>query len=361
MEELKTLDLKIEPVKRTSPVELPEKLVFGRLFTDHIFEMDYDTEKGGWYDAKIRKFSEFDLNPAAMVLHYGQTIFEGLKAYKQVDGKVALFRPEKNFQRLNNSARRLCIPEADTDFLLEALKELVKLDQDWIPTKPGHSLYIRPLLFANDPFLGVRPSEKYKLMIMLSPVGPYYPEGFKPVPILATDDYVRAVRKGVGECKTAGNYAAGLLAQREAKKQGFTQVLWLDALEQKYIEEVGTMNIFVHFKDEVATPMLSGTILPGVTRMSVIQILKDWGYNMNERMVSMDEVTEGYKNGNLVELFGTGTAAVISSVGRLKYKDLDMRWSDSDAGELAEKLYKEITDIQYGRKEDKYGWLTYLD
>ena len=205
--------------------------------------------------------------------------------------------------------------------LLSALKELIKLEKDWIPTKEGHSLYIRPLLFAMDPTLGVKAGDHYKLMIMLSPVGPYYPQGFKPVPILATDKYVRAVRKGVGDCKTAGNYAASLLAQREAIKEGYTQVLWLDAIEQKFIEEVGTMNIFIQFKDEVVTPMLTGSILPGVTRKSVIQILKDWGYNMNERMISIDEVVEGYNNGNLVEVFGTGTAAIISSVSKLKYKD----------------------------------------
>ena len=346
---------------RDQKVNLPEKLIFGKNFTTHMFEMDYDESLGGWQTPTIKKFGDFYISPAALVFHYGQAIFEGMKAYKHSDGKIALFRPEKNFERLNRSAKRVCIPEVDKELALDSLKELVKLDKDWIPTKEGHSLYIRPVMFAYDPFLGVKAGEKYKFMIMLSPVGPYYPEGFKPVPILATDKYVRAIKKGIGDCKTAGNYAASLLAQREAKKEGYTQVLWLDAIEQKYIEEVGTMNIFVQFKDEVATPMLTGSILPGVTRMSVIQILKDWGYNMNERNISIDEILNGYENGNLVEIFGTGTAAIISSIGKLKYKDKILKFHEDKAGELGTKLYNEILGIQYGRIEDRYGWLNYID
>lgn len=353
--------IKYQLEERDTQVNLPDELIFGRNFSDHLFEIDYDPLEGGWINPRIKKYEDFPLSPAAMALHYGQEIFEGLKAYKQVDGRIALFRPEKNIERLNRSAARLCMPEIDGEFLLEALKELVKIDQDFIPVKEGHSLYIRPVMFSTDPFLGVRPSDKYKLFILLSPVGPYYPEGFKPVKIMATRDYVRAVRKGVGECKTAGNYAASLLGQKIAKQQGYSQVLWLDAIEQQYLEEVGTMNIFVQFKDEVVTPPLAGTILPGVTRMSVLQILRDWGYNVNERKVSIDEVVEGYKNGNLVELFGTGTAAIISSVGRLKYQDELLKFSDEEAGELGKKLYKEMTDIQYGRIEDRFNWLTYLD
>lgn len=255
----------------------------------------------------------------------------------------------------------MCIPEIDTDFVLSALKELIKIDKEWIPTRPRHSLYIRPLIIATDPFLGVRPASNYKLIIMLSPVGPYYTEGFKPVPIFSTDKYVRAVRKGVGDCKTAGNYGASLIAQREAQKKGFTQVLWLDALEQKYIEEVGTMNIFVHFKDEVATPPLTGSILPGVTRLSVLHILKDWNYNVNERMIAIQELIDAYNKGELLEVFGTGTAAVISSVSKLKYKDILLKFNEDEAGELATKLYDEITGIQYGRIEDKYNWMTYVE
>lgn len=346
-------------VEKTKDVHIPENLVFGKNFTTHYFEMDYETGKG-WHNPTIKKFGNFSISPAALVFHYGQAIFEGLKAYKHDDGKIALFRPDENIKRMNRSAARLCMPELDIDLALTALKELVMLEKDWIPTKEGHSLYIRPLLFASDPYIGVKPGDMYKFMIMLSPVGPYYPEGFKPVPILATDKYVRAVRKGVGDCKTAGNYAASLLGQREAKKEGYSQVLWLDAIEQKFIEEVGTMNIFMRFKDEVVTPNLTGSILPGVTRMSVIEILKGWGYNMHERPVSIDEVVQGYKNGNLVEIFGTGTAAIISSVSKLKYRDDVLQFSDEHAGELGTKLYEEILGIQYGKHEDKFGWMKYI-
>ena len=348
-------------VEKTDGVNIPEDLVFGKNFTSHYFEMDYDANNGGWHSPTIKKFSDFQISPAALVFHYGQAIFEGLKAYKHADGKIALFRPDENFKRMNRSAKRLCMPEIDLDLALTALKELVKLEKDWIPTKDGHSLYIRPLMIATDPYLGVKAGDQYKFMIMLSPVGPYYPQGFKPVPILATDKYVRAVRKGVGDCKTAGNYAASLLGQREAIKEGYTQVLWLDAIEQKYIEEVGTMNIFIQFKDEIATPNLTGSILPGVTRMSVIDILKDWNFNLTERMIDINEVVEAYNNGNLVEIFGTGTAAIISSVGKLKYNDTVMQFSDENAGELGTKLYEEILGIQYGQREDKFGWMNYID
>ena len=354
-------ELNIDILERESKVVLPENLVFGKIYTDHVFEMDYDPEFGGWYNATIKNFSKVELHPAAISLHYGQSIFEGLKAYKQIDGRNALFRPEKNIERMNRSAKRMCMPEIDASFVLNSLLELIKLERDWIPTRPGHSLYIRPIMFATEPLLGVRASETYKLIIMLSPVGPYYPEGFKPVPILVTDKYVRAVRKGMGEAKTAGNYAAGMLAQKEAKKEGYSQVLWLDGIEQKYIEEVGAMNIFISFKDEVATPALNGSILPGITRMSVIQLLKDWNYNINERLVSIQEVLEAYVSKNLVEIFGTGTAAVISSISKLKFNEKLLMFDEVRPGELGTKLYEELTGIQYGKKEDKHGWMTYLD
>lgn len=350
-----------EIAERENLVEIPEKLIFGRTFTDHVFEMDYDEALGGWHSPTIKKRSKLELSPAAMVLHYGQSIFEGLKAYKHNDGRIALFRPEKNIERLNNSAERMCIPKVDPKLVLDAMLELVKLEQNWIPTLPGHALYIRPVVFATDPFLGVKPASNFKLVILLSPVGPYYPEGFKPVPILATDQYVRAVRKGVGDCKTAGNYAASLAAQREAIKQGYTQVLWLDAIHLKFLEEVGTMNIFVKFKNEIATPNLTGSILPGVTRLSVLQILRDWGMNVNERMIGIDEIVTRYENGSLEEMFGTGTAAVISCVGRLKYKDKILKMCEDVGGDFSKKLYDEITGIQYGRIEDRYNWLTYID
>lgn len=348
-------------VEKSAEVKIPENLVFGKNFTTHYFEMDYDANNGGWHSPTIKKFENFSISPAALVFHYGQAIFEGLKAYKHDNGKIALFRPDENFKRMNRSAKRLCMPEVDIELAITALKELVRIEKDWIPTKEGHSLYIRPLMFATDPYLGVKAGDQYKLMIMLSPVGPYYPQGFKPVPILATDKYVRAVRKGVGDCKTAGNYAASLLGQREAVKEGYTQVLWLDAIEQKFIEEVGTMNIFMQFKDEVATPMLTGSILPGVTRMSVIEILKDWNYNINERMISIDEIVEAYKSSKLIEIFGTGTAAIISSISKLKYNESIMKFSDEKAGDLGTKLYNEILGIQYGKREDKFGWMNYLD
>ncbi len=351
----------IDEMVSQQTVSLPEKLEFGRVFTPHLFEMDYDEAKGGWLEPQIVDFHDITLHPAALVLHYGLEIFEGLKAYRQVDGRIALFRPGKNFERLNRSARRLSMPEIDIELAIEYLKKLIELDKAWVPERDGYSLYIRPLMIATDPVLGVRPGTQYKFLIMLSPVGPYYPEGFKPVSIMATDKYVRAVRKGVGDCKTGGNYAASLLAFKEAQAEGYSQVLWLDAIEQKYIEEVGTMNLFVHFNDEVATAPLTGSILPGVTRDSVIHILKEWGYNVNERKVSINEVFDRYKDGTLVELFGSGTAAVIAAISKLKFKDDVITFSETEPGELAQKLYDYLTGIQYGKIEDKYGWMTYVD
>ena len=353
-------EIKVEKVKRTDKVTIPQNPGFGKLFTDHVFEMDY-APNVGWHNARIKPLENLQIHPAMMFIHYGQAIFEGIKAFKNAEGEPAIFRPEKNVERFNNSAKRLCMPEIDEEFFMKALTELISVERDWIPDRPGESLYIRPFMYASDPFLGVRPSMTYKMIILLSPVGAYYPEGFKPVKILIQDEYVRAVRKGIGECKTAGNYAGSLLAAEEAKKRGFTQVLWLDAIEQKYIEEVGTMNIFVRFKNEVATPQFSGSILRGVTRDSVIQILKEWGENVTERLISVDEIVEEYKKGNVLEIFGTGTAAIISAVGWLQYKDLEMVINNGEAGELALKLFNEITAIQTGKTEDKHNWLTYVD
>jgi branched-chain amino acid aminotransferase len=346
--------------ERTEKVILPKNLGFGQVFTDHIFEMDYNDEKG-WHNPTIRTLESLKMHPATSFIHYGQTIFEGMKAFKTIKGDVVLFRPEVHLQRLNNSAKRICMPEVDVDFVLEALKELVTIDSDWIPTNRGESLYIRPFMYGSDPALGVRPSNDYKLVILLSPVGAYYAEGFKPIKILIQDDYVRAVRKGLGECKTAGNYAASLLAAKEAAKKGFTQVLWLDGLEQKYLQEVGTMNIFVNFKDEVTTPALNGSILPGVIRRSVIQILKEWGMKVTEREISVDELISSYDNGNLLGLFGTGTAAIISSIGSLTYKDKNMSFNNGQPGELDLKLFNELTSIYYGEKEDTHGWIVKVE
>jgi branched-chain amino acid aminotransferase len=343
--------------ERAERVVLPENPGFGVYFTDHIFEMNFNPEQG-WHNPVIKPLEDLSIHPATMFVHYGQAIFEGLKAYKTENGDVVIFRPDEHIKRLNRSAKRICIPEVDVEFVLQALKELVALEQNWIPTKKGESLYIRPFIFGSDPVLGVRPSTNYKLVILLSPVGAYYPEGFKPVKILAQDDFVRAVRKGLGECKTPANYAASLLASQQARNSGFTQVLWLDGVEQKYIEEVGTMNIFIRFKHEIATPKLNGSILPGVTRKSVLQILNDWEMNVSERLIAMQEVVDEYKKGNVLGVFGTGTAAVISMVGLLKYKNVEMKFDDN---EFALKLFNEITSIQYGLKPDRYNWLTYVE
>jgi branched-chain amino acid aminotransferase len=346
--------------ERKSKVVLPETLGFGKIFTDHMFEMDYN-EKDGWHNPTIRPVEDLPIHPASMFIHYGQAVFEGLKAFKQQSGDIVLFRADKHFERLNNSSRKICIPEIDVDFALETLKELINIDKDWIPTKHGESLYIRPFIYGADPFLGVKPSKEYKLILLLSPVGAYYPEGFKPVKILVTDEYVRAVRKGLGDCKTPANYAASLLAGQSAVRKGFTQVLWLDGVEQKYIEEVGTMNIFINLKNEIVTPKLNGSILPGITRRSVIEILKEWNMNIVEREISIDEVVTAYDKGDLIGVFGTGTAAIISPVGWLTYKDKQMVLNDGKAGELDTKLFNEITSIHYGLKEDTHNWLIQVE
>lgn len=346
--------------ERTEKIVLPKNLGFGQIFTDHIFEMDYSKEKG-WHNAVIKPTDTLQMHPATSFIHYGQSIFEGLKAFKTLNDEIVIFRPDVHFQRLNNSAKRICMPEVDINFVMEALKDLVAIDSEWIPANRGEALYIRPFMFGTDSALGVRPSNEYKLIILLSPVGAYYPEGFKPVKILVQDEYVRAVRKGLGECKTSANYAASLLAAQEAAKKGFTQVLWLDGVEQKYLEEVGTMNIFVHFKDEIATPQLAGSILPGVTRRSVLQILREWGKNVVERNISIDEVVDAYDKGNLVGLFGTGTAAIISSVGWLTYKNKNMTFNNGEPGELDLRLFNELTAIHRGEKPDDHDWLVKVE
>jgi branched-chain amino acid aminotransferase len=351
--------IRYELKENRGEISLPEKLGFGVVFTDHMFEMDYDP-KQGWHNPVIKQVQDLSLHPATMFIHYGQAIFEGLKAFRTVEGDIAMFRVDEHVARLNKSAKRMCIPEIDASFVINALKELITIDKDWVPAKEGESLYIRPFIYGADPFLGVRPSSKYKLVIILSPVGAYYPEGFKPVKILVQDEYVRAVRKGLGECKAPANYAASLLVGEEAKKNGYTQVLWLDAVELKYIEEVGTMNIFIRFRDEVVTPKLTGGILPGVTRKSVLSLLKDWGIKASERLISIDELTEEYKKGNVLGIFGTGTAAVISSVGWLKYNDMEMTMNNGQPDDLAIRLFDEITSIQYAKKEDTNNWLTYV-
>jgi branched-chain amino acid aminotransferase len=331
-------------------------LGFGTLFTDHMLNMDY-TIDGGWHAPRIEPYGSIEMDPATMFLHYGQGVFEGLKAYRTESGKIQLFRPQENIKRLNRSCRRMCIPEIDEDFALESLKQLITLEKDWVPGAHETSLYIRPTIIAMDPFLGVRASHNYRYFIILSPVGAYYPEGFNPVKILVTSELVRAVRGGVGEAKTPGNYAASLLAGERAHEAGYTQVLWLDGVEQKYLEEVGAMNIFFVIDDEIITPELNGSILPGITRKSVIELAKHWGQKATERKISIDEIIDAHAAGSLKEAFGSGTAAVISPVGQIKYGDQVVTINDNQTGPVAQKLYDAITDIQYGKAEDPLGWV----
>lgn len=334
-------------------------LGFGRIFTDHIFVMPYESSKG-WHDAAIIPYQDFSLDPAAMVLHYGQAIFEGLKAYYGRNDAVHLFRPHANLERMNKSATRMCMPTLPVDDVFAAMRQLILIDKEWIPRSPGATLYIRPTMIASEAGLGVRPAKEYLFFIIMSPVGAYYPEGFNPVKIYVTDKYVRAVPGGVGNAKTAGNYAASIMAAVEAQQKGFTQVLWLDAIERKYIEEVGTMNIFFVIGDEIITPPLTGSILPGITRDSVLRIVKDWGLKVTERPISIDEVFEANSRGTLREIFGTGTAAVISPVGSLHYKGKECVINQGKTGDLSQRLFDEIQALQFGKKPDPYGWVITL-
>ena len=331
------------------------RLGFGNYYTDHMFLMNYDEGKG-WHDPRIVPYGPIELDPAAMCLHYGQEVFEGLKAYRTEDGRILLFRPDRNMARLNSSNERLCIPAIDEAFAVEAIKKLVSVDQDWIPTAEGTSLYIRPFIFATEAQVGVHPAQELLFASILSPVGAYYPEGLNPVKIYVEDKYVRAVRGGMGYTKTGGNYAASLKAQDEAEKVGYTQVLWLDGVERKYIEEVGTMNVFFVIDDEIVTPELQGSILPGVTRMSCIELLKKQGYKVSERRLSIEEVAEAADAGKLKEAFGSGTAAVISPIGELKWDEKVMTINNGEIGTISQHLYDTLTGIQWGKLPDPYGW-----
>lgn len=345
--------------KTAAPKQKPQdqsKLGFGQYFTDHMFLMNYD--KGlGWHDPRIVPYGPIALDPAAMCLHYGQEVFEGMKAYRTGAGKIVLFRPEKNMARLNVSNERLCIPLIDEELAVEAVKQLVRLDADWIPTAKGTSLYIRPFIFATDPHVGVHPAHNLLFCIILSPVGAYYPEGLNPVKIYVEDKYVRAVRGGMGYTKTGGNYASSLKAQDEAAKRGYSQVLWLDGIERKYIEEVGTMNVFFVIDGEVITPALQGSILEGVTRGSCLEILRSWGVPVTERAISIEEVAAAADEGRLDEAFGSGTAAVISPIGELCWNEKHMAINNGEIGALSQKLYDTLTDIQNGRIADPFGWV----
>ena len=348
---------KIPVTLTTSYKEKPAgpDIPFGVFTTDHMFLMNYDPEQG-WHDARIVPYAPFQIDPACMVLHYAQEIFEGMKAYRDENGNVRLFRPEENFKRMNSSCERMSIPPIDVDFCVEAVKELVVLEKDWVPTAPNTSLYIRPFIFATDNHVGVHASHTYQFCVLLSPVGPYYATGLAPVSIMIEEEDVRAVRGGTGFTKCGGNYAASLRAGEKAEEQGFSQVLWLDGVERKYIEEVGSMNVLFKIGGKIVTPALNGSILPGITRKSCLQLLRDKGYEVEERKLSVDELIAAARDGSLEEAFGSGTAAVVSPIGSLYYKGETFTISGGGIGPVAQDLYDTLTGIQWGRVEDPYGW-----
>lgn len=352
------IQIKLSDSKKEKPD--PQTLVFGRNFTDHMFVADYDEGKG-WHSPRIVPYAPVTLDPASIVLHYGQTVFEGLKAYKSEDGTVRLFRPEENMKRMNLSLDRLCMPRIDEEQALHALTQLIQIEKDWIPTLPGTSLYIRPFVIANEAFLGVAPAKKYQFYIILCPVGSYYKEGIHPIKILVENEFVRAVKGGTGGAKTAGNYASGLKAQEAADQKGYSQVLWLDGVERKYVEEVGSMNIFFKINGEVITPAINGSILEGITRKSILQILRHWNIPVQERKLSMDEIRVAYENGQLEEVFGTGTAAVISPVGELNWDGYKMIVNDNKTGPLSKKLFETLSNIQNGKEKDSFAWILKLN
>ncbi len=348
----------IRVTKTTCPKAKPEdesKLGFGKIFTDHMFLMDYSEDKG-WYNGRIVPFGPIPTNPASTVFHYGAEIFEGMKAYRAENGKIQLFRPMENIKRLNNSAERLCLPQLDEEGCLDILKTMVELEKDWVPKSEGTSLYIRPFLYGNDPHLGVHAVKNAVFAVICSPVGAYYAEGINPVKIAIESEDVRAVRGGTGYAKCGGNYAASLRAGQRAEEKGYTQVLWLDGVHRKYIEEVGAMNVMFKIGGKIITPALSGSVLPGITRKSCVELLKDWGYTVEERAFSVDELFEAAENGTLEEAWGTGTAAVVSPIGHLFYNNKEYTVANNQIGELTQKLYDELTGIQWGKREDKHGW-----
>lgn len=354
------MEIRIE--KTTAPKAKPDwkNLGFGHIFTDHMFIMDYD-EGQGWHNARIVPYQPIVLDPSALVFHYAQECFEGLKAYRLADGSVQLFRPDKNAERMQSTHERLCIPEIPVDDFIDAVKALVSVDKDWVPSEPDTSLYIRPFTIATEPVLGVKASAKYQFIVICSPSGAYYAEGLDPVKIYVEDEYVRATPGGTGYIKCGGNYAASIAAGEKAHKLGYSQVLWLDGVEKKYVEEVGSMNIMFKIGGEIYTAATVGTVLPGITRMSCIELLKSWGYKVNEGKLAIEDVMEAGRNGKLEEVYGTGTAAVISPVGSLMYEQEVVEINNFEIGELTQKLYDTLTGIQYGRIEDTFGWTVKVD
>lgn len=351
------MKINVELTKNAKQKPSLENIGFGKHFTDHMFVMEYEEGKG-WYQASVVPYAPLSLDPSSMVLHYGQAVFEGMKCYHADDGRLLLFRPEKNCERLNNSHARLCIPQIDPAVTLEAIMKLIEVDKDWVPKWEGTSLYVRPFTLATEAGLGVHPSHTYKFIVILSPSGAYYPEGINPVKICIENEYVRAVRGGTGFTKAAANYAISLKGQVAANEMGFTQVLWLDGVERKYVEEVGTMNVFFKINNEIITPPLDeGSILGGVTRDSVMTLLRDWGYTVSERKIGVKEIFDAHAEGKLEEAFGTGTAAVISPMGELNWNGKNIVVADNKIGPLSGRLYDELTGIQYGRKPDPHNWV----
>ena len=350
--------MEIKFIERAQLKEKPDQknLGFGAYMTDYMFVMDWDREQG-WHDARIEPHEPISLMPACVTLHYAQETFEGMKAYRTKEGKIQLFRPEMNARRMIQSNERLCMPAFPEEMFIEAVRELVRVEADWVPSEPETSLYIRPFMFATEASLGVHMANAYKFIVICCPVGAYYKEGVNPVRILVEDEYVRAVKGGTGFTKCGGNYAASIAGQVKAEKMGCSQVLWLDGVNRKYVEEVGTMNIMFKIDNEIYTAPIEGTVLPGVTRDSIIHILRDWGYKVNETHLSIDDLMKAGHEGRLEEAFGTGTAAVISPVGEFIYRDDKVEVNGFKTGELTQKLYNYLTGIQWGTEEDKYGWI----
>lgn len=350
--------MEIKIIENTEKHTLPAEntLGFGKIFTDHMFVMEYD-EGRGWHDARIVPFGNISLHPASTVLHYGAEIFEGLKAYRTESGEVRLFRPMENIRRLNASAARMCLPEIDENMSLEILEAYVRHESEWVPKSFGTSLYLRPFMFGNDEALGVHTVKSAVYMIIASPSGSYYKEGINPVKIMIENEDVRTVRGGTGTAKCGGNYAASTRAGERAEKKGYSQVLWLDGVERRYIEEVGAMNVMFNIDGEIVTPALTGSILPGITRKSCIEVLRSLGYKVTERLLSVDELIDAMENGKLLEAWGCGTAAVVSPIGRLMYKDKEYIINNEKIGDVTHMLYDILTGIQWGKREDSFGWI----
>ena len=352
------MEVRVE--RTTNPKAKPEdmsKVSFGSIFTDHMFLMDHDPENG-WHDARIVPYGPLQIQPGSTVLQYAAEVFEGLKAYRTPDGSVQIFRPDENAKRMNNSAERMALPTMDVDMMVEAMVKLVEFEKDWVPSEPGTSLYIRPFLYGDDENLSLRPYTKSTFCIILSPVGPYFPDGLKPVPLLIEEEDVRAVRGGTGYAKCGGNYAGAMRAGAKAESKGYSQVLWIDGVERKYVEEAGGMNVMFRIDGKMVTPELNGSVLPGITRKSALEIFKDWGDEVEERLLPVDELITAIKEGRVSDAFMIGTAAVICPISGVAYGD-DLY--EIENGETPEKIYKAITDIQWGFAEDKYGWCVKVD